>query len=135
MEENQINHKAYNYVCVWSIQWRILVNFENFKIHIETYLSVLMATMPCRHAHVLHLFGTNQPNTWQKLTNCPIIYQTFKDIKIREIRGGRGRTEVPAFTLHVTDMSAYTLRSGLLQGEKEKKIARNKMQKKQWQNN
>ena len=44
MEENQINHKAYNYVCVWSIQWRILVNFENFKIHIETYLSVLMAT-------------------------------------------------------------------------------------------
>lgn len=85
--------------------------------------------------YFIYVVQINQPNTGQKLTNCPIIYQIFKDIKIREIRGGRGRTKVPAFTLHVSDMSAYTLRSGLLQGEKEKKIARNEMQKKQWQNN
>lgn len=99
MEENQINHKAYNYVCVWSIQWRILVNFENFKIHIETYLSVLMATMPCRHAHVLHLFGSNQPNNLTEANQLSHNLPNIQGHKNQRNKRGAGENRSTSFYL------------------------------------
>ena len=49
----------------------------------------------------------------------------MKDIKIKERKGVKTKVPASAFTLQVSDMSAYTLRSGLLHGEKQNKVARN----------